>query len=421
MSSLGNTDRLVVVGSSLAGLRAAEAARTKGFAGEIVIVGDEKELPYDRPPLSKQCLVDGAPIPYLRDETDYRESLKATFMLGEPATALNAAEKTITVGGRPVQYDALVIATGASPRNLPGLPDAANIATLRNFHDVARLRQAVQSRARITIIGAGIIGAEIASAARSRGCQVTIVEATEHPLERALGRRMGALLSEMHGRNGTDLRCGVTLSEVRTHAGQVTEVVLSDGSEVATDLLLVSIGVVPNTGWLRDSGIELAPDGSIACDEQLRTSLNGVYAAGDVVSWPNSITGRNGRLETWTSANEQGAVAGTNAVVEEADRQHYSTVPYFWSDWYGNRIQFAGTAADAEPEVVHGSLEEDKFVVLYRAADSVAGALAVNEPSKIMKDRRKISQGVSWQEMVEHYRSLGTGAPDVATRPVPAI
>ncbi len=421
MSALGNNDRLVVIGASLAGLRAAEAARAEGFAGEIVIIGDEKELPYDRPPLSKQCLVDGAPIPYLREERTYTESLKATFMLGQPASALNAAEKTVIVGDRPMRYDALVIATGASPRYLPALPEAAGIVTLRNFDDVARLRQAVESGSHITIIGAGIIGAEIASAARGRDCQVTIVEATEHPLERALGRSMGSLLSEMHHRNGTDLRCGVTLSEVRTLSDQVTGIVLSDGSEVATDLLLVSIGVVPNTFWLQESGIELEPDGSIACDEHLQTSLENVYAAGDVVSWPNALTGRSGRLETWTSANEQGAVAGANAVGGEGDRQPYATVPYFWSDWYGNRIQFAGTAADAVPEVVHGSVEEDKFVVLYRSGDAVTGVLAVNEPSKIMKDRRKIRNGATWQEMVGHYRGIGAGAPSRAQQPAPVV
>jgi NADPH-dependent 2,4-dienoyl-CoA reductase/sulfur reductase-like enzyme len=139
------------------------------------------------------------------------------------------------------------------------------------------------------------------------------------------------------------------------------------------------------------------------------------------VSWPNPVTGRNGRLETWTSANEQGAVAGANAVSQEADRKTYETVPYFWSDWYGNRIQFAGTATDADPEIVHGSVEEDKFVVLYRSGDAVVGALAVNEPSKIMKDRRKIRNGATWQEMLEHYRGLGAGAPNHAIQSVPAV
>jgi NADPH-dependent 2,4-dienoyl-CoA reductase/sulfur reductase-like enzyme len=400
--------RLVIVGASLAGLRAAESARNSGFTGELVIIGEEEHLPYDRPPLSKQYLGDDATVPYLRETDSYTDTLNATLLLGQRATALVPSEKIVVVGDRLVPYDALVIATGSKPRELPGSSDTSGIVSLRTMEDASVVRRALDAKANITIVGAGIIGAEIATAARDRGCNVTIIEATQFPLERAIGREMGTVLSDMHARNGTELKCGVSISDIKTEAGRITSVVLSDGTEVATDLMLVSIGVIPATSWLQGSGIELRPDGSIACDEFLQTNLKGVFAAGDVASWPNTLTGLTGRLETWTSANEQGAVAGRNAV-RVSDMQPYSTVPYFWSDWYSNRIQFAGSAAGAEPQVVSGSVERDKFVALYRSGDQVVGALAVNEPSRIMKDRRKIQNGTSWVEMLEHYRELEQG------------
>ncbi|WP_066285365.1 NAD(P)/FAD-dependent oxidoreductase [Arthrobacter sp. B6] len=407
MSAPVVSKRLVIVGASLAGLRAAEGARASGFTGEIVLIGAEEHLPYDRPPLSKQYLGD-AEIPYLRDPDSYVHELNVRAVLGNPVTALRPDEKAVVVNGESISYDSLVIATGAAPRELPGYSEIPGVVTLRNLEDTHSLRRALDATHNITIVGAGIIGAEIATAARKRGCEVTVIEATHYPLERAVGREMGLVLSQMHPRNGTDLRCGVTLAELRTEGegGKVSSVVLSDGSEIKTDLLLVSIGVVPTTSWLKDSGIELHPDGSIACDEYLKTSLDDVYAAGDAISWPNAHTGRTGRLETWTSANEQGAIAGRNAAGVE-DALAYSTVPYFWSDWYGHRIQFAGTAHDAEPEVVIGGYEEEKFVVLYRSGDHVVGALAVNEPAKIMKDRRRIQQRSTWAEAVEHYKELG--------------
>ena len=407
--SPANERALVIVGASLAGLRAAESARSSGFTGKITIIGEEEHLPYDRPPLSKQYLGDGAEFPYLRETSTYTDSLNAELILGQRATALRPQEKKVQVGDTIVPYDALVIATGSKPRQLPQYVGIAGIVTLRTAEDAAALRDGLGTATNITIVGAGIIGAEIASAARQRGRNVTIIEATKYPLERAIGKEMGTLLSAMHERNGTDLRCGVTIADVKTESGAVSSVVLDDGTEIPTDLMLVSIGVIPATSWLQDSGIELRPDGSIACDENLQTNLKDVYAAGDVASWPNALTGFNGRLETWTSANEQGAIAGRNAVTTEA-KQSYATVPYFWSDWYGNRIQFAGGATGAEPHIVFGSAERDKFVALYRAGDEVVGALAVNEPSKIMKDRRRIQNGTSWDELVDHYRELEMAA-----------
>ncbi|MCU1480913.1 MAG: pyridine nucleotide-disulfide oxidoreductase [Subtercola sp.] len=400
--------RLVIVGASLAGMKAVEGARKSGFAGEIVLIGDEQHFPYDRPPLSKRFLDDERDVPYFREHTSYVEDLDATLLLGSPATALRPADKTVIVSGRPVPYDALVIATGASPRVMPQWAGMQGVVTLRRFADAVTIRGALDAQKNVTIIGAGFIGAEIASAARKSGCSVTIVEATETPLARAVGPEMGIELSKMHEKNGTALYCGVTVSAVNGGAGggasgdRVESVELSDGRVVPTDLLLVSIGASPATEWLRDSGLEITPDGGIVCDATLETSIPGIYAAGDVVHWPNAIMDTTMRLEHWTSANEQGALAGKNAA-GVAPTATYETVPYFWSDWYGNRIQFVGVAGTIVPHVVSGSIESDKFVALYQLGDRVVGALAVNEPSRIMKERRRISQRTSWQEALDVY------------------
>jgi NADPH-dependent 2,4-dienoyl-CoA reductase/sulfur reductase-like enzyme len=397
-------EHLVVVGGSLAGLRAAESARLAGFNGEITVVSAEVELPYDRPALSKQCLVDGVPAPALRE--DELKDLQLSWLGGSAATGLDTENRIVFVGERRIHYSALVIATGTRARTLPNQPDAAGVVTLRDERDVAALRDGLTPGKQLTIIGAGIIGAEIATAARKLGCNVTIIEATPYPLERALGRHLGLMLSEWHGENGVTLRTGVTVSEIETAEGRVRSVSLGDGTVIPTDLLLVSIGVVPNTEWLQGSGVELARDGSIVCDEFLETSVPGVFAAGDVVTWHNEHTGRTGRLETWTSANEQGSSAGENAVVTLEERRRYSTVPYFWSDWYGRRIQFAGVATENPPEIVYGTAESHRFVALFEDEGRVVGALAVDEPSKIMKDRRRIGQRTSWDEALEVYRKL---------------
>lgn len=399
---MSDIEKLVIVGSSLAGLRAAEGARAAGYDGKIVIVGEENAFPYDRPALSKQCLIDGEQIPSLREIADV-DSLNVEWVVGRAATGLDTANREVLIGEDKISYDSLVIATGAAPRSLPNMPAAEGIYTLRNDIDVASLRQGLLEGKKLTIIGAGIIGAEIATAARKLDCEVTIVEATDYPLERALGRHMGLELSKLHDQNDTDLRCGVTMQNIEVAGGRIVAVELNDGSKIETDMLLISIGVVPNTAWLQGSGIEMARDGSILCDEYLRTTVEGIFAAGDVITWPNGQTGLTGRLETWTSANEQGAVAGGNAVLTADEAQPYLTVPYFWSDWYGRRIQFVGVATEEPPVVVHGELGSEKYIALFKKDDQLVGALAINEPAKIMKERRRIRKGTSWQEALEHH------------------
>jgi NADPH-dependent 2,4-dienoyl-CoA reductase/sulfur reductase-like enzyme len=287
-------DRLVIVGASLAGLRAAETARKYGFQGEIVLIGSEDHLPYDRPPLSKAFLdARDAEVPWLRTERHLTEQLGLVLRLGAPATALDPDARAVTVGEETIRYSAMVIATGASAHTLPGTSDIRGVHTLRTLDDAKAVRSALDAGARTVVIGAGFIGAEVASGARMRELDVTIVEALDVPLSRSVGPEIGYALAALHKREDTELRCGVTVTGITEEHGNVRSVTLDDGTELPADLVVVGIGVTPNTGWLHGSGVVLHQrDGGIICDETLSTGLPGVYAA---------ATSRTGRTRSSTT------------------------------------------------------------------------------------------------------------------------
>ncbi|WP_032404240.1 NAD(P)/FAD-dependent oxidoreductase [Rhodococcoides fascians] len=386
--------RLVVVGASLAGLRAVEAARGDGFDGEIVLIGDEAHLPYDRPPLSKAFL-DGTESAPFRTLEHLVDDLHVDVRLGSAATSLDLASRTVSVGSDAVEYDGLVIATGARARTLPSVGALGNVHGLRSVDDAASVRSALDAGARTVVIGAGFIGAEIASNARSRGLEVTIVEALPTPLVRAVGPVMGEALGRLHDANGVQLICGTGV-ESFIGTDTVEGVVLMDGRRLDADLVVVGVGSQPNIEWLEQSDLNL--QNGVKCDATLWTGAPGVYAAGDVANWYNAATGTRQRLEHWTSAAEQGAAAGRNACNPQLSLP-YSTVPYFWSDWYGNRIQFVGSPVCDDVVAVEGTPGEDqRWVALYRRHDTVVGALTVNAQSEIMKYRGLIGRCASWTE-----------------------
>ena len=392
---------LVIVGASLAGLRAAEAARESGFTGPVTLIGEEAHLPYDRPPLSKAYLdvADELPDVVFRDEQQLRQELGIDLLLGTPAVALDTRAQTLTVGSREVAYSALVIATGSRARTMR--QDLAGVHTLRTLDDAIAVRAALDAGAKTVVIGAGFIGSEVASAARRRGLQATIVEALPTPLVRAIGPAMGQALSALHTANGTDLRTGVGV-EAFEGTGRVTGVRLVDGTVIPAELVVVGIGADPNTAWLDGSGLAL--DNGVVADEFLRSSAPGVYAAGDVVRWLNPLFGTHLRIEHWTNAAEQGARAALNAL-DPANAVAYETVPYFWSDWYDSRIQFVGVTAADEVTVVGGSVEEHKFVALYRQGDRLTGALTLNRRADIMRYRMQIAKRGSWDEALAFAES----------------
>jgi NADPH-dependent 2,4-dienoyl-CoA reductase/sulfur reductase-like enzyme len=395
---------LVVVGGSLAGLRAVEAARRAGFSGRITLVGAEEDPPYDRPPLSKEFLTANEPpalVP-LCDPAALREQLQVDVRLGVTATALDAAGRTVWLGAQAVPYTSLVIATGATPLTLPGTELLDGVCTLRSAQDARRIRAALRPGIRLVVVGAGFIGSEVASAARQRGASVTIVEAQPFPLRQPVGAEMGPILGDLHARNGTELRCGAAVEKFEG-SGKVEAVRLADGSRIDADLVVVGIGVKPNSGWLLGSGLTLG-DG-VECDETLQTSSPGVYAAGDVASWPNPFAAARMRLEHWTAAAEQGSVAGRHAANPLGARA-YATVPYFWSDWYGKRIQLAGVATGAEEvATVAGDRGSESFLVLYRRGDRLIAALGLDQRAQMVRYRLMLSKGTSWNEAMEYARS----------------
>lgn len=391
--------RLLVVGASLAGLRAVEAARRLGFDGSITLVGAEAHLPYDRPPLSKTFLTASElPDPIFRSSDRLAGQLQVDLRLGAPATALDTAGQRVRVGAEWLPYDAMVIATGAHARTLE-LPALAGVHVLRTRDDAAAVRTALQAGPRVVIIGAGFIGSEVASSARARGLGVTIVEATETPLSRAVGPEVGKALAAVHGRNGTVLRLGASLARI-SGEDRVERVELTDGTILPAELVVVGVGASPATDWLADSGLRL--DRGLLCDEFLHTGAEGVYAAGDVVRWPNPLfpQAEPMRLEHWTNAAEQSVHAVRNAL-SPADATPFRTVPYFWSDWYDCRIQFVGVPSLDEVRVVRGALNEPAFVALYRDGTRLVGALALNQPAAIGTYRGLIARGCGWNEALE--------------------
>ncbi|MEQ1701637.1 MAG: FAD-dependent oxidoreductase, partial [Ilumatobacteraceae bacterium] len=362
MSSL---DHVIVVGASLAGLRACETLRQEGFDGTLTVVGAESEVPYDRPPLSKKLLAGEweADRIRLRKQEDF-DSLALTLRLGVRAAALDTGARTLTLAdGDTLAFDGLIIATGAAPRRLPEQPALDGIVELRTLSDAMELRGRIaDGTARVTVIGAGFIGLEVAATARTLGCAVTVLEGAPSPLIRGLGVEMGLAAASVHARNGVDLRCGVQVAGIEGSDGRVTGVRLGDGSLVESDVVLVGIGVAPATDWLAGSGLELR-DG-IVCDATLNAGVPGVYAAGDCARWPNAIfdgfDDTEMRVEHWTNAAEQGAAAAANllAVARGEQPAPFVSVPFFWSDQFDSRIQFVGRAhGDDEVHVFAGSTD----------------------------------------------------------------
>jgi NADPH-dependent 2,4-dienoyl-CoA reductase/sulfur reductase-like enzyme len=390
-------ERIVVVGASLAGLRAAEALRRGGFTGTLTLVGAEEHLPYDRPPLSKQVLAGewDADRTWLRKPDDY-EPLGLDLRLGQPATDLDLADREVVLhGGERLPYDAAILATGAAPRRLPGTPQLDGVVELRTLDDALALRAAFEQQPRVVVVGAGFIGAEVAATARQRGLDVTVLEALPVPLSRGLGDRRGMACAALHLDHGVDLRCGVGVAGFEG-VERVSGVRLTDGSVVPADVVVVGVGVAPATAWLESSGLEL--NDGVVCDEHCRAAP-GVYAAGDVARWTNPLFDESMRVEHWTNAAEQGQAAAENLLAGEGRGTPFAPVPFFWSDQYDVKIQFAGRSRPGDDvEVVDGSLEAHRFVALYGRAGRLVGCLGFSRPRLVMTYRRLLAEGASWDE-----------------------
>jgi NADPH-dependent 2,4-dienoyl-CoA reductase/sulfur reductase-like enzyme len=381
---------VAVVGASLAGWSAASALRAGGFDGRIVLIGDEPHRPYDRPPLSKAFLAGDLDVPDLALTTD--ESVAATapeWLLGRRAVSLDGAARRLTLDdGSELAADAIVVATGARARPLPGTDGVAGVHTLRTLDDAVALRSGLAVAERVVVVGGGFVGAEVAATARAGGRTVDVVEAMPVPMVDALGAEMAAVLSGLHADHGTTLHTGSAVHEVTSRDGRLGGVRLADGRELPADLVVVGIGVAPNVEWLAGSGV--AVDDGVLVDATGRTSIPGVYAAGDVARFPSARAGGHVRVEHWTHARDQGAaVAGTIL----GERTAYDPVQYVWSEQYGVMVQFAGVAApDAEIEVVEGDVAERRFVAVYRRAGRPVAVLGLRSPRTFTRLRRELAR-----------------------------
>ena len=384
---------IVIVGGGLAAARTAEQLRRSEFSGRVTIVSDEAHLPYDRPPLSKEVLRKEVDDVALKPREFYDEN-DIILRLGSAATSLDTTGQTVTLAdGSVLGYDELVIATGLVPRRIPAFPDLEGIRVLRSFDESMALRQHATEAQHAVVIGAGFIGCEVAASLRRLGVDVVLVEPLPTPLAAVLGEQIGGLVARLHRDEGVDVRTGVSVVEVRGQ-GHVDSVVLSDGTELTADLVVVGIGSRPATEWLDGSGVTV--DNGVICDEAGRTTVPNVWALGDVASWRDP-TGHQARVEHWSNVSDQARVVVPAMLGQDVPSA--VVVPYFWSDQYDVKIQCLG-----EPEatdIVH-LVEDDgrKFLAYYERDGVVVGVVGGGMPGKVMKVRAKIAAATPIAELL---------------------
>jgi 3-phenylpropionate/trans-cinnamate dioxygenase ferredoxin reductase subunit len=367
----------VIVGAGLAGAKAAETLRDEGFEGRIVLIGDEPERPYERPPLSKGILLGTAErdSAYVHAQSWYADH-DVELRTGRRVVALDRRQRRVDLAGAdPVTYDALLIATGASPRVLPiAGHDLDGVLTLRSLADSGRIADSVTAGTDLVVIGAGWIGLEIAAAARQRGATVTVVETAALPLQRVLGDRIAGVFADLHREHGVTFRFGSQIRELRG-AGRVTHAVLADGTELPADVVLIGVGVQPNTQLAEQAGLKTG--NGIVVDAGLRTDDPYIFAAGDVAAIDHPLLGTHVRVEHWAQALHSGPAAA-RAMLGQA--VSYDRVPYFFTDQYDLGMEYSGwVAPGSEPRVVvRGDLSSREFIAFWVVDARVVAGMNVN-------------------------------------------
>jgi 3-phenylpropionate/trans-cinnamate dioxygenase ferredoxin reductase component len=388
--------RVVVVGAGLAGLRTAQGLRRAGFDGDLVLLGEEQHAPYDRPPLSKQLLLGE----WDRDRLQLagREALAdqgIDLRTGCTATGLDAdARRVLLASGEQLGYDALVVATGARPhrRPFPG-GELAGVHDLRRLEDGEALAAAFAAGARVAVVGAGFIGTEVASAARQRGLPVTVVDLSPTPLAAQLGPLGARALVDLHRDQGVDFRLGRRVTGLAGHE-RVSAVLLDDGSRIEADVVVVGIGVRPDTDWLTGTGLDVRR--GLPADATGATPLPDVWAVGDVAAWPAAAGGPARPVEHWTSAVEQAAVVSANLLRTPEERRQHEPVPYVWTDHYGIKVQQVGEHHPGDDaRLVTGSVADLRFVLAHSRDDRVIGTLSVGMPTTLPRLKAAVRGGLS--------------------------
>lgn len=389
--------RLVIVGASLAGLRAAQAARKAGFDGRLVVVGEEPHLPYTRPPLSKELLAGAHSIDQVHLPCD---TLDVEWRLGVSAASLDRARRRVVLSdGDEVAYDRLILATGSRPRRWPGSgADLEGVHVLRTVDDSLALRAAFDRRPRVAIVGAGFIGCEVAQTARKEDLDVTLIDIADTPML-PLGPELGRWCAGLHRGHGVDLRLGTAVAGLLGD-GRVEAVELAGGERIDADVVLVGLGAVPNTEWLADSGLRADP--GLECDATLTVAADpDILAAGDIVSWPHPLAdGEALRIEHWTVAAEQGQLAGRNVLVAPDERKAYDAPPYFWSDQYDAKIQSLGLPGRAERlELLEATPDRSRVVYAGERDGRLVGIVAINAARRLGSYRAALTDPPVFAEL----------------------
>lgn len=380
--SAASPERIVVVGGGLAGLRVIEELRARGYGREVTLVGAEARPPYDRPPLSKKVMLGELDDTTLHEDVP---SLGVDLRLGETATGIEAPAGLPATDGLAggvlhtdrgeLAFDRLVLATGARPVALPG---SGRQRFLRTIDDARELREQLRPGLRLAIVGAGWIGAELATAAAARGGEVTVVEAGPAPLAVALGAEVGRLTTPWYAAAGVHLRLGQGVESVEPGG-----LALAGGGWLAADEIVTAVGVRPEVGWLAGSPVAL--DNGVAVDEQLRASVAGVFAAGDCAAFVSARYGRRLRVEHWDAALRAPAVVAANLL---GGTDAYDPVPYFWSEQFGKMLQYAGHHGGADRLVLRGDPAGDRWGACWLAGDRLVALLTVNAPRDLVQGRR---------------------------------
>ncbi len=390
-------EHVAVVGASLAGFRTVEALRREGFAGAITVIGAEDEPPYDRPPLSKQFLVDDWDESKLALARDGLEGLEVDWRLGIRAEALEADALRLRLSdGSRVEANAIVLATGTRPRRLPFGADLAGVQELRTVADARALREALVDAQRVVIVGAGFIGMEVAASCRRKGLEVDVVEPLPAPLIRGLGPELGERVARRHREEGVTFHLGTGV-EAFVGSERVVGVRLSNGKTLETDLAIVGVGVAPETDWLEGSGLEI--ENGVLCDGSGATAREGVYALGDCARWQNRHYPERPRFEHWTSAVEQSDVLAKRIVHGHAEP--FDPIPYVWTDQFDLRIAVAGEIREGdEMRICLGTLDEDRFLALFGRDGRLVAAVGFKRPRQLNLCRRRIAEGTTVEAMV---------------------
>jgi 3-phenylpropionate/trans-cinnamate dioxygenase ferredoxin reductase subunit len=376
---------MVIIGAGECGVRAAFALRENGYDGPVTLIGAEKHLPYERPPLSKEAMVsEDHPAPRTIAALSLFNETNIDFIGSSTATSIDRGEKSVALeDGRKIPYERLLFATGASPRPLPLAAGSKHCTTLRSFEDALAIRARFQPGARIVIVGGGFIGLELAASARKRGASVTVIEAQSRIMMRGVPEEIAKVIDTRHRDEGVTILCDTGIVSFADSAENVV-ITLSTGNVIVADLAIIGIGATPVTALAEASSLETG--NGIVVNDWLQTSDPDIYAAGDCCIFPLAVYGgRRVRLEAWRNAQEQGTLAARNMLGAQEPHQ---SVPWFWSDQYELGLQVAGLS-DEGTQTIRRDLGDGAFILFHLAADGrLIAASGIGPGNSVAKDIR---------------------------------